>query len=106
MFYPMDPVPSSLDKLCRVISQPLELRRVVNHQIHDGARFALALVHSHCLVIDFMLAARGPPGGRSEPMKKHYEAADEHSLLVVKKVCEENDRVLGALYKMKAEPDV
>ena len=105
-FYPLDPVPSSLEKLCRVFSHPLELRRVVNHQIQAGARCALALVHSHWPGIDLMLAAHGPPGGRGEPMKEHYEAADEPSRLVVRKVCEETDRVLGALCKLKAEPDV
>ena len=46
-FYPLQVVPSSFEALCRVFSQPAELRRVMNHQIHAGARAALGLVHSH-----------------------------------------------------------
>ena len=46
-FYPLQVVPSSFETLCRVFSQPAELRRVMNHQIHAGARAALGLVHSH-----------------------------------------------------------
>lgn len=93
----------TLEKLCRTFSRPLELHLVVNHQIHAGARCAFAFVHNHWLGIDLMLAAHGPPGGRDEPIKEYYEVADAPSHLVVKKVCEENDRILGALCKVKAE---
>ena len=104
-FYPLDLVPSSLENLCRVFSRPLELRHIVNHQIQAGAHCAFAFVHSHWPGIDLMLAAHGPPGGRDEPMGEHYEVADAPSRLVVKKVCEENDRILGAICKVKAESD-
>ena len=46
-FYPLDLVPSSLEKLCRMFSQPADLRRVVNHQIYVWARCAFAFVHTH-----------------------------------------------------------
>ena len=51
-----------------------------------------------------MMTARGPPGGRDEPMEEHNEAATEPSRLVLKRVREENDRILGALVKVKDEP--
>ena len=35
-FYPLQVVPSSMETLCRMFSQPEELHRVVNHQIHAG----------------------------------------------------------------------
>ena len=46
-FYPLQVVPSSFETFCRVFSQPAELCRAMNHQIHAGARAALGLVHSH-----------------------------------------------------------
>src|ERR1043165_521471 len=46
-FFPLEVVPSSFEKLCRVFSQPEELRRVMDHRIRAGARVALGLVHSH-----------------------------------------------------------
>src|ERR1041385_7760964 len=55
-FYPLDHVPSSLEKLCRMFSQPADLRHVVNHQIYAGARCAFAFVHSHWPGVDIMLA--------------------------------------------------
>ena len=58
-FYPLTAVPSSLEQLCRVFSQPVELRRVVDHQIRSGARYAFALVHSHWPGIELMTMARG-----------------------------------------------
>ena len=33
-FYPVQVVPSSFETLCRIFSQPAELRRVMDHQIH------------------------------------------------------------------------
>ena len=96
-FYPLIPVPSSLERLCLVFSQPAELRRVVNHQIHAGARCAFSFVHSHCPGVDIMLAARGPPGGRAQLMDEHYAVADKPTNEVVKRVVEDNDRRLGAL---------
>src|SRR4051812_4666554 len=45
-FYPLAVVPSRLEDLCRFFAQPSELRRVINHQIHAGARVTLGLVHS------------------------------------------------------------
>ena len=103
-FYPLDHVPSSLEKLCRVFSQPADLRRVVNHQIYAGARCAFAFVHSHWPGVDIMLAAQGPPGGRAQPMDDHYAVADKPTSQVVKWVVKENDRRLGALCKVKSEP--
>ena len=102
-FYPLSPVPSSLERLCRVFSQPAELCRVVNHQIHAGAR-AFAFVHSHWPGVDIVLAAQGPPGGRDQPMDDHYAVADKPASQVVKWVCAENDHLLGALCKVKSEP--
>ena len=64
------------------------------------------MVHSHWPGIDLVNAAHGPPGIRDEMMEEHYKAATEPSCLVVTKVCEENDHILGALLKVKAEPDV
>ena len=87
-----------------MFSQPAELRHVVNHQIHAGAHCAFAFVHSHWPGVDIALAARGPPGGLGQPMDDHYAAADEPARQVVKWVCEENDRLLGALFKVKLEP--
>src|SRR4051812_50076286 len=46
-FYPLQVVPSSFETLCRVFSQPAELCRVMNHQIHAGSRAALGLVRNH-----------------------------------------------------------
>src|SRR4051812_43373548 len=103
-FYPLRSVPSSFEMLCRVFSQPAELRRVVDHQIHAGARCALDLVHSHWPGVNIALAAGGPPDGRDQPMDEHYAAADEPARRVVKRVCEENDCFLGALCKVKLEP--
>ena len=96
-FYPLRSVPSSFEMLCHVFSQPAELRRVVDHQIHAEARCALALVHSHWPGVNIALAAGGPPGGGSQPMDEHYAAADEPAHRVVRRVCEENDRYLGGL---------
>ena len=103
--YPLDHVPSSLEQLCRMFSQPAKLCRVVNHQIQSGACCAFALVHSHWPGIELMTAARGPPGGWDEPMEKHNKAATEPSRLVGKRVCEEDNHILGALVKVKAEPE-
>ena len=103
-FYPLRSVPSSFETLCRVFSQPTELRHVVDHQIHAGARYALALVHNHWPGVNITLAVGGPPGGRGQPMDEHYVAADEPACWVVKWVCEDNDRFLGALGKVKLEP--
>src|SRR4051812_450311 len=71
-FYPLRSVPTSLETLCRVFSQPAELRRVVNHQIHVGARCTFSFVHSHWPGVDIALAAGGPPGGRGQLMDAHY----------------------------------
>ena len=103
-FYLLRSVPSSFEVLCRVLSQPAELRRVVDHQIHAGARCALALVHSHWPGVNIALAAGGPPDGRNQPMDEHYDAADEPARQVVRRVCEENDRYLGSLCKVKMKP--
>ena len=103
-FYPLEVVPSSLERLCRVFSQPAELRRVMDHQIRAGARAALGLVHSHWPGVDFAQVVAGPPGGRDHPMNEHYVAVDRHALQVVRRVCDENDRHLGALIKAKLEP--
>ena len=103
-FYPLKFVSSSFETLCRVFSQPAELRCVVDHQIHAGALCAFALVHSHWPGVDIALAAGGPLGGRGQPMDEHYAVADGPVRQVMKWVCEENDRLLGALCKVKLEP--
>src|ERR1041385_3832893 len=103
-FYPLEVVPLSLERLCRIFSQPAELRRVMDHQIRAGARAALGLVHSHWPGVDFSHVVAGPPGGREHPMNEHYVAVDRHALQVVRRVCEENDRHLGAIIKAKLEP--
>ena len=95
-FYPLRSVPSSFEVICCVFSQPAELRRVVDHQIHARARYALALVHSQWPGVNIALAAGGPPGGRSQPMDEHYAAANEPARQVVRRVCEENDCYLDA----------
>ena len=51
-FYPLAVVPSGLEDLYRFFVQPSELRHVINHQIHVGARVALGLVHSHWPGVD------------------------------------------------------
>ena len=56
-FYPLKPAPSSLERLFHVFSQPAELRLVVDHQIHAGARCAFAFVHSHWPGVDIVLVA-------------------------------------------------
>ena len=53
-----------------------------------------------------MEAARGPPRGRDEPMSEHYATATAPSALVVEKILEETDQIVGARYKVKEEPDV
>ena len=67
-FYPLAVVPSKLEALCRFFSQPSELRRVIDHQIHAGARVALGLVHSHWPGVDLAEVVRGPPGGKDHSM--------------------------------------
>ena len=53
-----------------------------------------------------MQVAHGPPRGRDEPMADHYEVAAEPSRLIVEKIYEETDRVLGArCLRVKEEPD-
>ena len=86
-----------------MFSQPAELRRVIDHQIRSGARCAFSLVHSHWPGIELMTAAQGPPGGHDEPMERYHEAVAEPSRLIVKRVCEENDRILGVRMREKAE---
>ena len=100
-FYPLAVVPSKLEALCRFFSQPFELRRVIDHQIHAGARPALGLVHSHWPGVDLAEVVRGPPGGKDQSMDGHYTAADSLAGRVVKRVVEESDRYLGACIRAK-----
>ena len=76
----------------------------MDHQIRAGARAALGLVHIHWPGVDFAQVVAGPPGGRDHPMNVHYMAVDKPARQVVRRVCEENDRHLGALIKAKLEP--
>ena len=76
----------------------------MNHQILSGAWAALGLVHSHWPGVNIARAVEGPPGGKDQPMDEHYVAVDEPAHQVVKRVCEENDRYLGSLCKVKMEP--
>src|SRR4051812_270012 len=76
----------------------------MDHQIRAGARAALGLVHSHWSGVDFAQVVAGPPGGRDHPMNEHYMFVDKPARQVVRRVCEENDRHLGALIKEKLEP--
>src|SRR4051812_39955534 len=105
-FYPLQVVPTSFETLCRVFSQPMELRRVMDHQIHAGARAALGLIHSHWPGENISLAVGGPPGGKDHPMDEQYAVVDEPAHQVVRRVCEENDRYLGSLCKVKMQPGV
>ena len=50
--------------------------------------------------------ARGPPRGSGEPMSEHYAAATAPSALIIQKIVEETDRIVGARYNVKEEPDV
>ena len=50
-----------------------------------------------------MTTVQGPPGGRDEPMEKHNGAVAEPSRLIVNRVCEDNDRILGDRVRVKAE---
>ena len=103
-FYPLAVVPSKLEALCRFFSQPSELRRVIDHQIHAGARVALGLVHSHWPGVDLAEVVQGPPGGRDQSMDGHYVAVDKLAGRVVKRVVEESDRYMGACIRAKQEP--
>ena len=76
-FFPLEVVPASFETLCRVFSQHVELRHVMNHQIHAGARAALGLVHSHWPGADIARVVEGPLGGRDHLMDEHYVAVDE-----------------------------
>src|SRR3954463_3785573 len=93
-FYPLEVVPSTLEVLCCLFSQPAELRRVMDHQIHAGARASLGLVHSHWPGVDFAQVVAGPPGGRDHPMNEHYMVVDKPARQVVRRVCEVNGRHL------------
>ena len=104
-FYPLAEVPSKLETLCRFFSQPSELRRVIDHQIHAGARVALGLVHSHWPGVDFVEVVWGPPGGEGHSMEDHYTAVDKLAGRVVKRVVEESGRYLGACIRAKQEPE-
>ena len=103
-FYPLAVVPSKLEAICRFFSQPSELRRVIDHQIHAGARVALGLVHSHWPGVDFADVVRGPPGGEGHSTEDHYTTVDNLAGRVVKRVAEESDRYLGACIRAKQEP--
>ena len=102
-FYPLAIVPSKLEALCRFFSQPSELRRVMDHQIHAGARVALGLVHSHWPGVDLAEVVRGPLGGKDQSMDGHYAAVNELAGRVVKRVVEESDRYLGTCIRAKQE---
>ena len=76
-FYRLQVVPTSFETLCHVFSQPAELRHVMDHQIHAGARDSLGLVHSHWPGADIARVVEGPPGGRDHPLDEHYAAVNE-----------------------------
>src|SRR3954467_11320271 len=103
-FYPLAVVPSGLEDLCRFFAQPSELRRVINHQIHAGARVALGLVHSHWPGVDLAEVVRGPPSGSDQSMDGHYAAVDSLAGRVVRRDVEESDRYLDACIRAKQEP--
>ena len=48
-----------------------------------------------------MEVVKGPPLGRDEPMLKHYAAATAPSTVVVEKILEESDRIVGESFKVK-----
>ena len=79
---------------------------MVKMQSQAGAQCALAFVRSHWPGVDLMEVAKGPPLGRDEPLSEHYAAATAPSAFVVEKILEESDRIVGAPYKVKEEPDV
>ena len=59
-FCPLEVIPASFEALCRVFSQPEALHRVMDHQIHAGARAALGLIHSHWPGADIAQVVEGP----------------------------------------------
>ena len=103
--FSLDEAPRKLEDLFMWFVQPENVRRMVRQQMQVSARHALAFVHSHWPGVDLMAVARGPPLGRDEPMSEHYAAATAPSAVVVKKILEEYDRIVGALYKVKEETD-
>ena len=52
-----------------------------------------------------MTVEKGLPRGRGEHMDKHYAEADAPAEIVVEKILEETDHVIGARYEVKEEPD-
>ena len=103
--FPLNEVPKKLRDLFRLFSQPDKVRRMVRQQMQVGGRCALAFVHLHWSGANLMEVARGPPLGRDEPMAPHYAAATVPSALVVEKILEESDRIVGARFMVKKEQD-
>ena len=101
--FPLNEVPKELGDLFRLFAQPDKVRRMVMQQMQAGAHCALAFVHSHWPGADLMEVAKGLPLGRDEPMPIHYAATTAPSAVVVEKILEESDRIVGARYKVEEE---
>ena len=104
--FPLNEAPRKLEDPFTCFIHPEDVRQMVRHQMHAGARCALALVHSHWPGVELMTVARGPPLGRDEPMSEHYAAATAPAEVIVQKILEETDRIVGARFNVKEKPDV
>ena len=101
--FPLNIAPKGLADLFRLFKYPDRVRVMVREQLCAGARAALALVHVQWPGVDLMEVANGPPRGRLEDMDPHYEAADDASVAIVKKILEESDRQFGERLVVKQE---
>ena len=102
----LNEAPQKIEDLFTRFIHPKDVCQMVRQQMHAGARCALALVRLHWPGVDLMQVARGPPLGRDELMTDHYTAATVPAEVIIQKILEETDRVVGARYKVKEEPDV
>ena len=50
-----------------------------------------------------MEVAGGPPRGRQEDMARHYRATEGPSAIIVNKILEESDRIVGERLQVKKE---
>ena len=102
-FFLLNEAPRKLGDLFSLFSQPDKVRGMVRQQKQAGACCALVFVHSHWPGEDLMEVANSTPLGRDEPMAPHYVAATAPSALVVEKILEESDRIVGARLMVKKE---
>ena len=101
--FPLNVAPQGLADLLRFFKFPDKVRGMVRAQLRAGARAALAFVHVRHPDVDLAAVASGPPRGRAEDMIPHYHVEDGPSVVVVNKVLEESDRLLGERLLIKKE---